>query len=56
LTAQAYIAALEQKHQQLENELQSALTHSSADDRTITDLKRRKLQIKDELTRLRSGQ
>jgi len=53
LSAQGHIAALEIKHSTLEAELQSALAHSSTDDQKIADLKRRKLAVKDELTRLK---
>jgi hypothetical protein len=31
------------------------MAHSSSDDRTIADIKRRKLQVKDELARLKSA-
>lgn len=55
MTAQAHIDALEKKHEQLEEDLRAALAHSSSDDRTIGDIKRRKLQIKDELTRLKAA-
>jgi hypothetical protein len=37
----------------LESELADALAHPSVDDMTIAELKRRKLQVKDEITRLR---
>ncbi len=55
MSAQGHIAALEKKHQDLEDELSAALAHSSSDDQTIADIKRRKLQIKDQLTRLKSA-
>jgi len=53
LTTQAHITALEKKHAELEEELKRAIAHASSDDRTITDIKRRKLQVKDELTRIK---
>jgi hypothetical protein len=55
LSAQGHIVSLEKKHQDLEDELRAAMAHSSSDDRTIADIKRRKLQVKDELARLKSA-
>jgi len=37
----------------LEREIADALAHSSTDDLTIAELKRQKLQLKDEMERLR---
>jgi hypothetical protein len=53
MSIQAHLAELERKHQALESELADALTHPSVDDMTIAELKRRKLQVKDEIARLR---
>jgi hypothetical protein len=53
MTMQAHIKELERKHDVLEQELADAMAHSSTDDLTIADLKRRKLQLKDEIERLR---
>ena len=53
MTIQAHLAELERKHQTLESELADALAHPSVDDMTIAELKRRKLQVKDEIARLR---
>jgi hypothetical protein len=47
------LAELERRHQALEQELSEALAHPSTDDFTIAELKRRKLQVKDEISRLR---
>jgi hypothetical protein len=49
----AHVAELERRHHKLEREIADALAHSSTDDLTITELKRRKLQLKDEIERLR---
>jgi hypothetical protein len=46
------LAELEQRHQMLEAELSDALGHLSTDDFQLTELKRRKLQVKDEIARL----
>lgn len=49
------LAELEQRHQLLEAELAEALQHPSTDDLQLAELKRRKLQLKDAITRLKSG-
>ena len=54
MSIQAHLAELERKHQTLESELADALTHPSVDDMTIAELKRRKLQVKDEIARLKT--
>ena len=53
MAIQQHLAELERKHQALEDELAEALAHPSTDDLKIAELKRRKLQVKDELARLR---
>ncbi|MEJ0078533.1 MAG: DUF465 domain-containing protein [Alphaproteobacteria bacterium] len=53
MSMQAHLAELERKHQTLESELADAIAHPSVDDMTIAELKRRKLQVKDEIARLR---
>jgi hypothetical protein len=47
-----HLAELEQRHQMLEAELAEALQHPSTDDCQLTELKRRKLKVKDEIARL----
>ena len=54
MSIQAHRAELERKHQTLESELADALAHPSVDDMTIAELKRRKLQVKDEIARLKT--
>ncbi len=53
MSMQSHLAELERKHQALETELADAIAHPSTDDLTIAQLKRRKLQVKDEIERLR---
>jgi hypothetical protein len=53
MSMQAHLAELEKRHRALEEEINDALTHPGTDDLTIVELKRRKLQVKDELARLR---
>ena len=47
-----HLAELESQHRALENEISEALAHPSSDDSKIAELKRRKLQVKDEIVRL----
>jgi hypothetical protein len=47
------LAELEAEHRALEDEISEALAHPSTDDVKIVELKRRKLLVKDEITRLR---
>jgi hypothetical protein len=53
MSIQAHLAELERRHQALENEISEALAHPSTDDLKVAELKRRKLQVKDEIARLR---
>jgi hypothetical protein len=50
-----HVTELERKHQALERRIQDALNHPSTDDVALAELKRRKLQLKDEITRLRAA-
>jgi hypothetical protein len=50
---QTSLADLEQSHQAPEDQIADAMLHKAVDDLEIVDLKRRKLQIKDEIERLR---
>jgi hypothetical protein len=50
-----HLTELERKHRALEREIQDALSHPSMDDTRLAELKRRKLQIKDEIARLRES-
>jgi len=53
MAIQAHLAELVRRHQALDTEIAEALQHPSTDDLRIVELKRRKLQVKDEITRLR---
>jgi hypothetical protein len=52
MATSTHLAELEQRHRMLEDELAEALQHPSTDDFTLSELKRRKLQIKDQIARL----
>ncbi|HET7848629.1 MAG TPA: DUF465 domain-containing protein [Pseudolabrys sp.] len=53
MSMQSHLAELEKRHQALEEEINECLTHPAVDDLKVRELKRRKLQVKDEITRLR---
>ena len=53
MSIEAHLAELERRHKALEDEIDEALAHPSTDDLKIAELKRRKLQVKDEITRLK---
>ena len=55
MSLQIHLSELERRHQALEREIQDAMAHPSTDDLKIAELKRRKLQLKDEITKLRTG-
>jgi hypothetical protein len=54
MSIQAHLDTLEQQHAALKIEIEQALQHPSIDDLQLAELKRRKLQIKDEITRLKT--
>jgi hypothetical protein len=53
MTVKVHLAELERQHNALEDEIAEAMAHSSTDNLKIVELKRRKLQLKDEIERLR---
>jgi hypothetical protein len=55
MTTEGHIAALERRHRELERQIDDELTHLSRDDMMIAALKRKKLEIKDELQKLQSN-
>ncbi|MCG7394353.1 DUF465 domain-containing protein [Microvirga sp. ACRRW] len=52
---QNHLVELERKHRALEREIQDALNSPSTDDMRLAELKRKKLQLKDEISRLRTS-
>jgi len=52
MTTEGHIAALERRHSELERQLEKELRHRSLDDLRVADIKRRKLEVKDELVKL----
>jgi hypothetical protein len=48
------LAELEQRHRDLEREIEEAEAHPGTDTLILTELKRKKLHLKDEIARLRT--
>ena len=56
MTTESHMAALERRHRELDRQIEDEMAHISHDDLMIAALKRRKLEIKDELARIRSSE
>ena len=56
MSIQAQLADLVKQHQALEDELEDARQHLSVDDLKVVELKRRKLHLKDQIARLKTGE
>jgi hypothetical protein len=52
MSVQAHLGELAAKHKALEAELEDAMAHPASTDAEIAELKRKKLRIKDEMTKL----
>lgn len=55
MSAEAHLAALKAKHKAYGAQLEEALSHASASDQEIADIKHRKLQLKDEIAALEAS-
>jgi hypothetical protein len=53
MAMEMHLAELEKKHRALEHELEEAMQHPGIDTLTLTELKRRKLSLRDEIARLK---
>lgn len=54
MSMESHLAELERRHQVLEGQIEDALNHPSTDTLALSELKRRKLVLKDEIVRLKS--
>ena len=52
MSLQAHLGELQAKHRALEAALAEAMNHPASSDAEIAELKRKKLKIKDEISRL----
>lgn len=55
MTVETHLAELERRHHALEIEIAEALNHPSTDSLALSELKRRKLLLKDEIERLKGA-
>ncbi len=55
MTTEGHIAALERRHQELDRKILSEMQNAKYDELMLTALKRKKLVVKDELTKLTSA-
>jgi hypothetical protein len=53
MSTESQLAELERRHRDLEREIADAEGHPGTDTLILTTLKRRKLQLKDEITKLK---
>ena len=54
MAIETHLLELERKHQALEKEIEEAMHHPGIDTLALTELKRKKLSLKDEIERLRT--
>ena len=54
MTIQAHLATLQKRHEALERDIQSAMSQPGSSDLKITELKRKKMAIKQEMQRLQA--
>ena len=52
MTTEGHIAALERRHQELDRQIEAEMQYLTRDDLALAALKRKKLEVKDELARL----
>jgi len=56
MSLQGHIVELQRRHEALKKEIEKEQLHRNADDAKILELKRKKLQIKDELAKLQASE
>jgi hypothetical protein len=56
MAMETHLAELERRHKALEREIEDALHHPGVDTLALTELKRKKLVLKDEIARLKSDE
>lgn len=55
MTVDTHLAELERRHHALEIEIEDALNHPSVDSLALSELKRRKLLLKEKIEKLKSA-
>jgi len=54
MTTEGHIAALERRHQELDRRIEAEMQNREVDDLMVSALKRKKLEVKDALSRERA--
>jgi hypothetical protein len=54
MSRETHLSALGQRHDALDKEIAKELAHPAKDELKLAEMKRRKLQLKDEIAKLRS--
>lgn len=54
MTTEGHLESLERRHRELDRKIEAELSHPSRDDLVVAALKRKKLEIKDELVKLQT--
>lgn len=55
MTTEGHIAALERRHQQLDRQIEAEMQNRQYDDLMVSALKRKKLELKDQLSKLQTA-
>lgn len=55
MSIQSHLSELERRHATLEREIENAALHPSTDSLELAQMKRRKLMIKDEISKIKSS-
>lgn len=55
MSQSSHLAQLERKHRALDDELRLELAHAARNEERIASIKRQKLVLKDQITRIRTG-
>jgi hypothetical protein len=56
MSTEGHVESLERRHRELDRKIEAEMIHPSHDDLFVTALKRKKLEIKDELAKLQPSQ
>jgi len=54
MSMQSHLAELERRHKTLETEIEKELLHPGCDESHVHELKKKKLRLKDEITKLKA--
>ena len=54
MSTESHLSELERRHADLERRINEVMNHPSSDPLELTDLKRRKLRLKDEISKLKT--